>query len=127
MSLFTFLFTFVSFINIIQAEEISAACEYGGEKNNCRWRYNPETKQMVVSGIKGMPFYANSEEDDNIGRPYWKYKDEIETVIIEDGITEISTSSFEAFSNLNNETWKRCENFQSKIISFLSQIREYHC
>ena len=80
MFLYTFLFIFTLFINTIQAEEISGPCAYGGSRKDCQWTFNTETKLFVVSGTNGMPYYKTNDNDDNIGRPFWKYKDEIEKV-----------------------------------------------
>ena len=128
---------FSLFINIIQAEEISGPCAYGGSRKDCQWTFNTETKLFVVSGTNGMPYYKTNDNDDNIGRPFWKYKDDVETAIIEDGITELSTSSFESFSNLktmrlgkdvqkfNRKTFHFCYKLENIIVDENNQISDY--
>ncbi len=79
------------------AEETSGNC--GANGNNVTWQYNAETKTITFSGSGDMATY-----DINSNRPVWVnlYSDEIENVIIEDGITSIANVAFYKCTKLKN-------------------------
>ena len=56
--------------------------------DNLTWSYDSDTKTLTISGTGDMP-----RENDN-RYPYQYLKDEIEKVVIENGITSISDSAF---------------------------------
>lgn len=61
------------------------------------WEYDSLTKTLVISGSGDMEDYSNG-----YSQPWYKYIDEIENVIIEDGITSVGAYSFSGATNLIN-------------------------
>ncbi len=59
---------------------------------NCKYTYDKETKILTISGVGSM--FSNLSVDQ---WGYYKYKDEITEVVIEEGITSIDVSAFGPF------------------------------
>lgn len=90
--------------------------EIGGSCGaNLKWTYEIDTKILTISG--------SGEMSD--GQPWESYKDLVEKVVIEDGVTSIGTSAFYQFSNLttviipsgvtkiNEDAFNGCDKLQS--------------
>lgn len=65
------------------------------------WEFSPSSKTLRITGHGRMPIFTQDNEtglsQDN---PFLTIKDEIETIIIEDGVTTISPASFWKCKNL---------------------------
>ena len=68
----------------------------GQEGSDVIWCYDPSTKELTVSGT-GFMMYYNSIQNENgwsNGAPWKDFADEIETVVIENGITYVGSNTF---------------------------------
>ena len=63
------------------------------------WRYDPATKTLYITGSGPMERYYNQSD-----RPWYQYVPEIQTVVIEDGVTTIGDSAFEQCTDLTSVT-----------------------
>ncbi|MCI9505144.1 MAG: leucine-rich repeat protein [Oscillospiraceae bacterium] len=68
----------------------------GGEEG---WRYDETTKTLYITGSGPMVDYPTS-----INRPWYQYKEEIQSVVIENGITSIGDSAFCECGSLTSVT-----------------------
>ena len=67
-----------------KSNELSGKC---GE--NAQWTYDQETKELRISGSGAMSDYNNSSEV-----PWYGCREEIQSVLIESGITRIGNYAF---------------------------------
>ena len=85
----------------------------GGPTNNgasTYWIYNPDTKTLSISGEGTMCFLYENMYTEYLSAPYssvddvpWKeYRDEIEKVVIEPGVTSIANKAFYGCKNLKS-------------------------
>lgn len=63
--------------------------------DNLSWVLDNEGT-LTVSGVGDMPRYSNERDV-----PWWPYRDQITTAIIEDGVTSICSYAFSGFDNLS--------------------------
>lgn len=73
------------------AAEVSGTCG-----TNATWTYDDETFTLTISGTGNMSDYYTSQ------RGWYSYKDEIENVVVENGITYLGNFAFYDFANLTN-------------------------
>ena len=66
----------------------------GGTTGPLTWEINDGT--LTISGEGAMPGYSS------VGPPWYNYRDNIHTLIIENGVTDISYYAFSYFSNLTS-------------------------
>lgn len=70
------------------------------------WGYDPDSKTITVSGT-GYMMYYNSIQNENgwsNGAPWKDFADEIETVVIENGITYVGSNTFAHCPNISSVT-----------------------
>ena len=70
--------------NVDKSNELSGEC---GE--HAQWTYDQETKELRISGSGAMSDYNNSTEV-----PWYGWREEIQSVVIESGITRIGNYAF---------------------------------
>ena len=61
------------------------------------WRYDEATKTLYITGSGPMEDYVNI-----LNRPWDQYRSEIQSVVIENGVTSIGNSAFRDFTNLTS-------------------------
>lgn len=69
--------------------------------NDVRWRYDPDSHTLTISGHGNMYHYSPYR---GIGSPYDQYREDIMNLVIQDGVTGIGDFAFFWFTNLNNMT-----------------------
>ena len=72
------------------------ADDSGSCGENLTWTYTEATKTLTISGTGAM--------DDSDGRPWEPYRKEIQTVIIEEGVTSIGRRAFFYCMNMTSVT-----------------------
>lgn len=74
--------------------------ELSGEDKNISWKYDEPTKTLTIRGEGEMGEYSIYDDlaDYNKDAPWLLFRDEAETVIVEDGITNIGRGAFRTFS-----------------------------
>ena len=77
----------------------SGSCGAAGNETNVTWTYDPAAKTLTVAGTGAMADYA-SESD----APWYLYVTGIETVKIENGVTNISDYAFYDYTDLTAAT-----------------------
>ena len=71
--------------------------ECGAEGNNVTWEYNSTSKTLTISGTGAMKDYNSA--------PDWStYKQNIEKIVIDSGVTSIGNSAFSSCSSLTSVT-----------------------
>ena len=78
----------------VSAEDIPASGTCG---ENLTWEFNPSTGTLTISGTGAM-------DDFIFDKPWEDYKDEMESVIIEDGVTAIGIDAFSYCDNITSVT-----------------------
>lgn len=91
-----FLILFLSFLPMIASADDSGTC---GE--NLSWTYVEATKTLTISGNGEMRNYYYMNGNNTSVSPWNKYKNEMETVIIEDGVTSIGSWAFYECTSLS--------------------------
>ena len=82
---------FMAFVMLLSVASSLTLTTYAGTPTNGQcgenafWNYDVDSKTLSISGTGAMSNYSS---------PWEKYKNEILTVTIEDGITSISRSAF---------------------------------
>ena len=66
--------------------------------DNATWTYDTETKTLTISGTGAMSDYNSANA------PWWDLRDNIQSVIIESGITHIGDYSFYLYKSLESVT-----------------------
>ena len=74
-----------------------AMAQSGSCGENVTYTYNSTTKTLTIQGSGAMRDYSSSA-------PWYSYKDDIKTVIIEDGVTSIGYAAFSRCSGLTSIT-----------------------
>ena len=67
-----------------------------GTIGDCEWNYDRKAKTLTISGEGAMA--------ESFPMPYFDYKDDVETVVVEQGVTELATDAFMGFSKLSDVT-----------------------
>ncbi|MCL2073402.1 MAG: leucine-rich repeat protein [Marinilabiliaceae bacterium] len=89
INLILFLCLVISVGNIIAQD-----CDQQGTEGTIEWCLKADT--LTISGTGQMPPYTNG------GAPWYPYRDDITTVVIENGVTSIGQHAFVGFSVLNS-------------------------
>ena len=79
----------------------------GGSYGETRWEYNPMEKKLTVTGngVMGEPYVEGSTTEKNASRVPWnRYRDQIEEVVIEEGVTNLSTYALHGMNSLTAVT-----------------------
>ena len=79
----------------------------GQEGTNVIWCYDPDSKTLTVSGTGLMMYYnsiQNADESWSNGAPWKDFANEIEAVVIEDGITYVGSNTFAHCPNISSVT-----------------------
>ncbi len=66
--------------------------------DNATWTYDEDTKTLTISGTGAMSDYSSANA------PWWNLRDNIQSVIIESGITHIGDYSFYLYKSLESVT-----------------------
>ena len=137
-----FVFTLIP-INLINTTATSVdSCG-----QNATWKYDFETKTLIISGTGAIENYIRKYDESKIdsvqgyytNAPWWCYREVAENLVIEEGITSIGSWSFYQFRNIQsvilpksltkiNERAFHCFNGSFKEIVFpegLKEIGEY--
>lgn len=77
--------------------EVICAGKSGTTGSNATWRFNGVTGEFTVSGTGTMSYYTTSNP-----APWTDFRDEIVTVTIEEGVTNVSSTSFYRCTSLKN-------------------------
>lgn len=75
----------------------------GGTYGKTQWEYNLVEKKLIVTGdgAMGEPYVEGSTTEKNASRVPWnRYKDQIEEVVIEEGVVNLSTYAFNGMTSL---------------------------
>ena len=67
--------------------------------DNARYHWNPTTQTLTISGTGAMTDYA-----DQSTRPWLSYKDGLQTVVIEPGVTRVGTYAFYSCNKITSLT-----------------------
>ena len=79
----------------------------GGTYGKTQWEYNPVEKKLTVTGdgAMGEPYVEGSTTEKNASRVPWnRYRDQIEEVVIEEGVVNLSTYALHGMTNLTAVT-----------------------
>ena len=79
----------------------------GGSYGETRWEYNPVEKKLTVTGngVMGEPYVEGSTTEKNASRVPWnRYRDQIEEVVIEEGVENLSTYALHGMTSLTAVT-----------------------
>ena len=94
-----------------------------GTAGDLTWDYNEETKVLTISGTGAMPYYSYDSRS-----PWNDYIGEIETVVIEDGVTSIGSYAFHnctalesieipaGVTSIDTKTFEFCTALESVVI-----------
>ncbi|MBO5421849.1 MAG: leucine-rich repeat protein [Clostridia bacterium] len=77
--------------------EVICAGKSGTTGSNATWRFNGVTGEFTVSGTGTMSYYTTSNP-----APWTDFRDEIVTVTIEEGVKNVSSTSFYRCTSLKN-------------------------
>ena len=78
----------------------------GQQGSDVIWGYDPDSKTITISGT-GLMMYYNSIQNENVwsnGAPWKDFADEIEAVVVENGITYVGSNTFAHCPNISNVT-----------------------
>ena len=78
---------------------IIAQGECGAEGSSVQWKYD-NTGTLTISGTGAMADYSSSTSD----LPWYVYKTEVTTVVVENGVTHVGENCFRGFDNLTTAT-----------------------
>ena len=90
---FAFLFILLMFAFATAVSASSGTCG-----NNANWEYDDSSKSLYISGTGKIDYVASDNQ------AWREYAEDIETVIINEGITCIGNNAFEGHPNLKNVT-----------------------
>ena len=79
----------------------------GGTYGKTQWEYNPVEKKLTVTGngAMGEPYVEGSTTEKNASRVPWnRYRDQIEEVVIEEGVVNLSTYALHGMTSLTAVT-----------------------
>lgn len=79
----------------------------GGTYGKTQWEYNPVEKKLTVTGdgAMGEPYVEGSTTEKNASRVPWnRYRGQIEEVVIEEGVVNLSTYALHGMSSLTTVT-----------------------
>ena len=114
----------------VSANEIdkdSVSSDYSGITGDCTWTFDDSKGTLTISGNgEMMDYYIDYETGDEFLAPWHEYSEKVKSVIIEDGVTSIGTSSFSNCSNLVNITISNSvtsiNNYAFRICTSLTSI-----
>lgn len=94
---------------------------YGGATGDCTWEYNPETYTLTISGDGNMDDYTGTNLP-----PWYGFREETKTVIIENGVKTLGGYSFYMFTALEyvvfNDTLEEIHFSAFRFCSSLEEI-----
>lgn len=76
-------------VGVLAASATSGSCG-----KNATWHYDTATKTLSISGSGDMDDYSHLRNNSYKPRPWMSYQEEIENVVICDGITSIGQEAF---------------------------------
>ena len=85
------------------ASALEATGSCGAEGDNVTWRYNSETKELVISGTGKMAVYNTVNENYDVDSPF--YQSDIKSLVIESGVTVIGSRAFCDCDSLESVTF----------------------
>ncbi len=77
----------------------NATIHFNGGEEGVTWRYDEATKTLYITGSGPMEGYLNAND-----RPWNQYASEIQSVVIENGITSVGDRAFSNCSSLTSVT-----------------------
>ena len=83
---------------------VASADDSGSCGENVTWTFVESTKTLTISGSGEMDNYNNYNWPNSVVVPWKNYKDQIEKVIIDDGVSSIGDESFIGCGELNTIT-----------------------
>lgn len=89
----------VSLMAVTASAEASGNCgadEYGHPSDKVKWEYVADEKTLYIRGTGYMHYYHWNYDC----VPWWDYRDDVEKVVIEDGVRSISDYAFVYFSKI---------------------------
>ena len=101
-------FLICCFINFEVCAAFSGSCAKD-ENSSCEWSFDETSGTLTISGSGDMKNYSEvysnlaSYNPDNIA-PWYEYGQNIQKVVVEEGITSIGNASFEKLPNLQEAT-----------------------
>lgn len=75
--------------------------EVGGQVGNIYWEFEGSTRTLIISSVEGTDGRMPEFEHNN-NAPWYDYKNEIETIIVEDGVSNIGANAFGGYNSLIN-------------------------
>ena len=85
------LLAIVMVVGLVPGFSITASAATTGTTGEVNWSFDETTGTLTVSGTGAMADYTSGSQ------PWYAYKDSITTVIVEKGVTTISTNAFSQF------------------------------
>ena len=85
----------------------SGNCGQPGNENAVRWDYDTDTKTITIAGSGPMMYYNSVLNDDQSysnGAPWKAFAGEIESVIIENGVTSVGSNTFAHCPSISSVT-----------------------
>ena len=92
------------FLPFCVSEEIVGKCQLNHNGNTCQWKYITLTKKLQIYGNGEVPNY--SKENNESTSSFYQFRNEIERIEIEDGITSIGNYSFSNMKQLKYFEYK---------------------
>jgi len=81
---------------------ISGNCGTTGSESSVTWSYDVNTKALTISGTGAMMYYGLTNDYLHSTAPWSAYDSEIETVVVEDGVTSVGAYAFARCSQLTS-------------------------
>lgn len=81
----------------------SGYCGATGNESAVTWSFDESSGTLTISGKGAMADYVSASAEGN-HIPWDEYKDRVQTIAVENGITRVGSRSFDSFSNLDNVT-----------------------
>lgn len=101
-----FLMIIILFTSNVFAQNMTSG--YCGPKDdeqnygtNCEWSYDDNTKTLKISGTGEMSEFDRNMEDYTTA-PWYQYHNEIQNLVVENGINNIGKNAFALLTSLNN-------------------------
>ena len=86
---------FGSYSSPVSFFSLRSPAESVSEESDFEWEYDEETKTLTVSGSGAMPDYETIDGDvPSVNTPWFSYVQDIEKIVIEEGITSVGDFAF---------------------------------
>ena len=69
---------------------------------NLTWRYDRETKTLTISGEGAMDSFQYDTDRDAVYSPWHRYQDQVNRVVLNEGVTAIGQNAFRSFPALES-------------------------